>query len=102
MKQITESRCALQRFGERNPSDVLQLEKVLEQAEILIVPVEEEVKLTRRLSKHLSRSLLTEDLDPHTSVMQTSPAQHFLFLSSVSEIPKLSCKMATLICKGIT
>lgn len=55
------------------------MEKVLE----LIVPVEVEVKLTRRLSEHLSRSLLTEVLDPHTSVIQTSSALHFLFLSSV-------------------
>jgi len=77
--------------------------EVVELAEILIIPVGVQVKFTRgRVAVcRLSRSLLTGVGFPHVRNRNFFNATLPLS-SSMPEIPKLSCKMATLICKQIT
>lgn len=68
--------------------------EVVEQAEVLIIPAEVQIKFTRRRFPfiHPSRSLLTEVLDPLTSVIETSSAHHFLFLLVCPKFPNFPAK----------
>ncbi len=77
--------------------------EVVEKAEILIIPAEVQVKFTRRrVPVHTCLPFPPDWSLGSAHVRNRNFFSATLPSSSVPEIPKLSCKMATLICKQIT